>query len=295
VDKRVKSHELWKEQYQNISEILSLTQKENEILKKKVHGDNFLIIDILSRLVSVIELEAGYPNGYSLQIADHALILAYSLGFNRKEAYDIYIAAMMHNVAVLISSRSVANRIIDELSKEDKDVVHAAPTVAANILNSLPTLEASATLVLSCREKIDGSGYPNRSLGAKIPRGSQLISIVLDYYEILFGYYRLEKVPPEQAANHMRKGRDSAYDRSILDKFLVIMACEYNQASRLEVKCRANMLKPDMVLSRSLTSVGGSVLLPQEHLLTKENIENLQKIEEESVDSFLIFIKKDKL
>ena len=149
--------------------------------------------------------------------------------------------------------------------------------------------------MLSCREKIDGNGYPNRCLGVKIPGVSQLISIVLDYYEIIFGYYRLEEAPLEQAVNHMRKGRDYAYDHAMLDKFC-IMPCEYNQASRLEVKCRANMLKPDMVvLSRSITSVWGSVLLPQEHLLTKENIENLQKIEEESEYSFIIFIKKDKL
>lgn len=293
VEKRQNSHKVWKEQYQKLSNLVADLQKENELLRKEKHSNNYLIIDLLSKLVDSLESSRSYPKNYSIRMADHATILAHSLGMSVQESRDIYVATLMNNIGVLLSNKDVPNRILDELPEEYKKIILTSPKIAFDILSSCKELMNSAELAYSSRERIDGSGYPNGTAMSKIPKGSLIISIVIDYFEIMNGFFRHDKVQPEQAFSYMRKGRDYFYDRIIVDKFISILSCEYNQASRLEAKYRVNMLKVGMTLSRPLTNQNGSILLHQDHILTKENIENLLKIEGESEEIFLVFIKKD--
>jgi response regulator RpfG family c-di-GMP phosphodiesterase len=294
LEKRVTSHKLFTEQFQKLSALVEDLQKENEILKDKVHNNNYLVIDLLRNLVDTLERANSFPESYSSRLADHAFIVAHSLEMPMSECRDIYVAALMTNIGLLTSGTEIPARVFDELPEEFKKIITGSPEKACDILSSCKELRNSAEIAYSSRERVDGSGYPNGWHLSKIPKGSLVISAVADYYEIMNGTFRKERVLPEHALNYLRKGRDYYYDRPIVDKLLTIITCEYNQATRLESKYRANMLKEGMILSRPLTNSAGSILLRKDHTLTQENIDNLLKIEDDTEDSFLIFIKKDK-
>jgi putative two-component system response regulator len=85
-------------------------------------------------------------------------------------------------------------------------------------------VELAATIALTPHERADGTGYPRALRGDQIPLPGR-IAAVADVFDALTGdrVYR-PAFTPEQAVGIMLAGRDTQFDRTVLDAFLDVRA-----------------------------------------------------------------------
>ena len=87
---------------------------------------------------------------------------------------------------------------------------------------SLPILQLVKDMVLSHREKWDGTGYPHGLAGEAIPLAARLMAVA-DVYDALIGERIYKRaVPHDEAVAIIFQGRGSQFDPDMVDAFVEI-------------------------------------------------------------------------
>lgn len=103
-----------------------------------------------------------------------------ALGLPGAEAQKIVIAGWLHDIGKL----SLPARILwkpGKLTQEEWALMRAHSEIGAEFVSSFPSLRSIAPLIRGHHERWDGQGYPDGLVGAEIPLGARLISVVDAY------------------------------------------------------------------------------------------------------------------
>lgn len=112
-------------------------------------------------------------------IASYAGLISLMSGVGKPE--EIMLSAMIADLGMLDLSpnisRAIRNETTSQLPQEDLALYQKHPLISLNVSLSrrLPIGEGMKDIILNTHEKNDGTGFPNRSRGEKIPHEAQLI------------------------------------------------------------------------------------------------------------------------
>ena len=148
-------------------------------------------------------------------VAAHARWLGSVAGLSRVEHGHIYVAALLHGVESLDTR-------VDELAweQEDAEVRALEASYAArgvHMLRDVDGLEPAARIAASCRERVDGTGYPRGLVGDVIPLGARIIAVAEAYVDLLHGGD--EPLPPAAALERLADRKGHALDPILVDAF----------------------------------------------------------------------------
>lgn len=89
--------------------------------------------------------------------------------------------------------------------------------IGERIVLAAPALAATAPLIRSSHEHVDGSGYPDRLQGEEIPLGARVIA-VCDAFDAMVSYrpYR-ETRSVEAALEELRRCAGSQFDPAVVE------------------------------------------------------------------------------
>jgi polar amino acid transport system substrate-binding protein len=132
--------------------------------------------EIISALVSAIELKDGYTKGHANRVYDMSTNLAILYGLNPKEIRKVQDAAILHDVGKI----GVATDILikpGRLTDEEYQEVKKHPENAKTILERIEGFDEITELAYCHHEHFDGGGYPRGLRGEETPIGAQIIQI----------------------------------------------------------------------------------------------------------------------
>jgi len=159
---------------------------------------------------------------HSHRVAVYAQRLARHLGWPRREAHDLALAALVHD----LGKTWIANDILNKsaaLSAEERRKMQRHPGIGACILLGCDVSSFYVETVLYHHEAWNGQGYPVGLKGQDIPVSARILAIA-DVYDVLTSK-RPYKAPLTvvEAREQMRQGSGKNFDPLILDAFLHLL------------------------------------------------------------------------
>ncbi len=153
--------------------------KELEAELDKKHR---LFIHTTVALAAAIDAKDHYTHGHTARVTGISLEIAKKLAEKNKEAFnekfleDLHIAGLLHDIGKIGVPEAILNKD-GPLNDEERKLIEGHPLVGVTILQPIKELEASILGVKYHHERYDGSGYPERLSGSKIPLIASIISV----------------------------------------------------------------------------------------------------------------------
>lgn len=159
---------------------------------------------------------------HSRRVATYAQRLARYLGWNRRDARDLALAALVHD----LGKTWIANDILLKaaaLSEDERRTMERHPVIGARILIGCDVHPFYVETVLYHHEAWDGHGYPNGLKGEEIPLSARILTVA-DVFDVLTSQ-RPYKAPLslDAARERLLIGSGTSFDPQIIQAFFQLL------------------------------------------------------------------------
>lgn len=159
---------------------------------------------------------------HSRRVATYAQRLARYLGWSRRDARDLALAALVHD----LGKTWIANDILNKsaaLSEEERRKMERHPVIGARILIGCDVDPFYVETVLHHHEAWNGHGYPSGLQQEDIPLSARILSVA-DVYDVLTSQ-RPYKAPltKEAARDRLLQGSGTSFDPAIVQAFVELL------------------------------------------------------------------------
>jgi two-component system cell cycle response regulator len=156
-------------------------------------------------------------------VADMARSVAMTLGLDAEDRELVACAAELHDVGkVAMPDAILAKR--GPLDAVERALMERHTIIGEAIVDAAPALRPVAALVRASHERWDGSGYPDRLAGERIPLGARIVA-VCDAFSAMIEERAYGEVLAEEAAlGELRRCAGTQFDPRVVDAFCAVMA-----------------------------------------------------------------------
>jgi len=131
----------------------------------------------------VNDFKSGIKHG--VLVANLTYALAKEYGMSEAEAYELKVAAMVHDIGKLKLSEYLYGRTNDSLPEEEKKYMSMHSKISYDVLKKYDYSDNIMEVVLSHHECYDGSGYPNGLVGENIPIGARILKVTDEFAALI--------------------------------------------------------------------------------------------------------------
>lgn len=130
----------------------------------------------------------------------------------------VRVAALVHDVGLrLLDYERIASKA--PLPPAHLEALHEHPLIGATLVE--PVLGGDvAEIVLRHHERWDGTGYPGKLAGEKVPLPSRMIAIADAWTAMTTPWSYPSEVPPGDAAKRLQAGAGTQFDPRLVEAFL---------------------------------------------------------------------------
>ena len=190
-------------------------QKEQQSMKR-------LFDQTVTAFVRAVEKRAARSKGHSARVAQVARMIAVQAGKNAEECDEVYYAALLHDVGI--------TGIPDTLLRKTKDLTDAEhrlkrskPEMSAEILSCITEYPYLSEGAHYCRERYDGTGYPEGRRGTDIPEISRIIAVADAYDSMITGKHSQTPLSYQVVREELIKGAGVEFDPQFAEIMVQIM------------------------------------------------------------------------
>lgn len=131
----------------------------------------------------VNDFKSGIKHG--VLVANLTYALAKEYGMSKAEAYELKVAAMVHDIGKLKLSEYLYGRTNESLPEEEKKYMSMHSKISYDVLKKYDYSDNIMEVVLSHHECYDGSGYPNGLVGEDIPIGARILKVTDEFAALI--------------------------------------------------------------------------------------------------------------
>ncbi|RKN85840.1 HD-GYP domain-containing protein [Paenibacillus ginsengarvi] len=134
-------------------------------------------------LILATETKDPYTAGHNFRVTMYALRLAEELQATPEQLRALAQGAIVHDVGKINVPDSILNKP-GKLTDEERLVIEQHPVKGYELCRSLGFMKEELDIIRSHHERWDGSGYPDRLQGERIPRLARIVAVA-DVYDAL--------------------------------------------------------------------------------------------------------------
>ncbi len=191
-----------------------LVQHQTSVIKKTKEETIF-------RLLTALESRDKETAGHVRRIALYSSLTAESSGWSSESAYDIRLAAPMHDIGKIGIPDSILRKK-GALSDEEFDIIKNHTTIGGQILedSEYSMLQMAHGVALGHHEWWNGEGYPAGVSGEEIPEAARIVALA-DVYDALSNDRVYAKaLPASEVTTYMQARRGTQFDPYFYDIFV---------------------------------------------------------------------------
>ena len=184
-------------------------------LRRLAHGpDRAARYRAAASLAKAVDLRDTYTGSHSSRVADLAARLAERLGLDEEQVELTRLAGSLHDLGKLAIPEEILRKP-GPLTDPERLVLERHPQIGFRMLESLG-VDPVAEWVLHHHERWDGTGYPDRLGGPRIPLGARIL-FVADAYDAMTSdrVYR-SRLTAEAALEELQRCAGTQFDPEIV-------------------------------------------------------------------------------
>lgn len=197
-----------------------------EMLKAELEKHPDRITDLLRQslgnvgaIVTAIDMKAWFLRNHSFCTQEHALRLGRALALDPHDLDTLTLASLLHDVGVVRVPESVLNKP-DALTDEERALIEQHPQTAVDLLSPVVALTPVLPVVRHHHERYDGSGYPDRLRGERIPLLARVLAVVDAYCAMVAPRPHRRALTVAEARAVIEAGIGRQFDPAIAQAFL---------------------------------------------------------------------------
>ena len=174
---------------------------------------------VIFALAAAVEAKDPYTEAHTQRVAEAARRVGVRMALSATELDSLYRGGLIHDIGKI----GVPDAILlkpGPLNSEELMTMHLHPIIGENIVAPLRSGAGLLPIIRHHHENFDGSGYPDRLAGIKIPRLARIVA-VCDAYDALVTDrpYRQRKTM-EEALSILRGGARRQWDPDVVQVFI---------------------------------------------------------------------------
>lgn len=176
----------------------------------------------IKALIKALEAKDPYTKGHSERVAELAVEIAKEMGLNADQIDIIRHMALLHDVGKIGILDTVLNKK-GTLDPEEKELIQEHPVLGAKIVEEIPFLKQYAGMVRHHHERFDGTGYPDKVSGEKIPLGARIIAVADTYDAMTSDRPYRAALTKEQAISELERNAGQQHDPKVVKALLKVL------------------------------------------------------------------------
>lgn len=248
-------------------------QKDLKLEREKLAEANTLLQESYNGMLDLLAMLVGVHVPHATKHAERAAQIVRwcgkKLSIVADELQTIQSAAVLHEIGKISLPEDVAQK--DDKSFDTKERAHY-PMSGRTMLSKIPRLKDVAILVGHQLENYDGTGFPDRLMGAEIPLGARILRGI-NFLEHLDAQSKKR----EELIDALFKARGSILDPIIVqvfEEFLRVVDDKEWMVGKRSITVID--IKQGMKLAGDLNTGNGTKLLPKDTVLTQTHIERIK-------------------
>lgn len=178
-----------------------------------------MLLGTVKSLSSLLKAKSPYDSVHSPKFVDIVLGIGRELRLSDEQLRDLRFAAMLHDAEKIGIPEQILRKPTPLTGKE-LEIVQEHPKKSVKILSPLELLKPAVAIILHHHEKFDGSGYPDKLKGEKIPLGSRIMAVA-DTFEAMTSRRPYRKTTSiVDAFKELKRQSGSQFDPQVIIAFL---------------------------------------------------------------------------
>lgn len=308
--------ELNKQLEEKVNERTWALKYQNKLLKRVNNGLGKSLMDTIRLLLSLVESSNPKLGSYMKAVSQLARQIAETAGLDKTMQDRVEMAGLVHDIGLLGMPDTLLEKDQHIMTKDEFQAYSHHPQIAALSLSSVEGLKEISAIVAAHHENLDGSGFPDGTMGDDLSIGSRILAVAADYCTVLHLWPRAVKRLLSMAKRYIdsdvlctievgeedrvRKmvaeklivaGTGKRYDGTIIRHFLESIGSD--TTTQTIDQLAYNLLKKGMVLAEDLRLKDGRLLLTRGTLLDDGALHSITTIGERGMFNGVISVRID--
>jgi response regulator RpfG family c-di-GMP phosphodiesterase len=190
-------------------------------VRKQTRKIRRTFLSAIDSLIRTMEARDPYTTGHTLRVRQYALQLADAVGLDGRLRKELSLAAKLHDIGKVGIPEAILNKAA-RLTSEEFRLVQTHPGIGERIVAPVIRNPAILAAIRGHHERLDGSGYPDGLMGAKIPLLARLITIADCFDALTTSRAYRAALPIAQALELIRAGAGQQFDPNLVKTFLAL-------------------------------------------------------------------------
>lgn len=172
----------------------------------------------LTALARAIDAKSPWTLGHSERVTDCAIKIARAMGLPSKELDIMRRGGLLHDIGKIGTPAAILDKA-GKLTDEELNQMREHVNIGARILQPIPGLAESMSIVVQHHEWVNGGGYPNGLTGEEITLHARIFAVA-DCFDALISDrpYR-PGMPIERVMQIIEEGAGKQFDPHVVEVF----------------------------------------------------------------------------
>jgi HD-GYP domain-containing protein (c-di-GMP phosphodiesterase class II) len=181
-----------------------------------------MLLGTVKSLSTLLRVKSAYPYAHSKAFVTISLRIAKELKLSKEDLRDLRYAAMLHDAGKIGIPDEILKKPAHLTGKEFR-IVKEQPKKSAMILSPLERLKPAMSIILHHHEKFDGTGYPDRLKGEKIPLGARIMAVADSFEAIISRRPYRKSISISEAIKEIKRHSGTQFDPLVIKAFLKLV------------------------------------------------------------------------
>jgi hypothetical protein len=176
-------------------------------------------LQTVTTLARTVEARDQYTGDHTRRVTDYSLLLADELRVSTVERHLIQVGTPLHDIGKIAIDDAILRKP-GKLSEGEFEFMKTHTIKGATMLDGMFSLVPMIPIVRHHHERWDGSGYPDRLAGDKIPLNARVVAVA-DAFDAMTSHrpYR-SAMSPDSAFQEIMRKAGSHFDPSCVQAFV---------------------------------------------------------------------------
>jgi putative nucleotidyltransferase with HDIG domain len=196
-----------------------IARKAENDLKQSFNSLQASLAGAVQAMATVVEARDPYTAGHQRRVAELARAIASEMRLPTHQIDGIRMAAVIHDLGKMAVPAEILSKPT-KLKNSELEIIRDHPQAGYEILKDIAFPWPIARIILEHHEKMDGSGYPNGSVGENTLLESKILTVA-DVVEAMASHrpYR-PALGIDAALAEIEKNKGTHYDATVVEACL---------------------------------------------------------------------------